>query len=114
MRKITLFVGAWTDLGLEDVQIRLDGRSSILAPHLDFGNRRRGWDFRSPGHGQAPFEEILRELTAIGYRGPLSVEWEDNGTDRLAGARDALAFARRIDYEPSAPSFDRQPKYSEK
>ena len=31
------------------------------------------------------FEEIIRALNDIGYQGPLSVEWEDSGMDRLSG-----------------------------
>ncbi len=92
---------------IKDVQVRLDGRASILSSHLDFGDRRRGWDFRSPGHGQVPFEEIVRELNAIGYDGPISVEWEDNGMDRMEGAVDALRFVQRLNFSPSGIEFDR-------
>lgn len=96
---------------VKDAKVCLDGKSSILASHLEFGDRRRGWDFRSPGHGQVPFEEIVRELNVLGYQGPLSVEWEDNGMDRVAGAVDALAYVRRLNFDKSAISFDDMPKY---
>ncbi|HET9938481.1 MAG TPA: sugar phosphate isomerase/epimerase family protein, partial [Gaiella sp.] len=36
---------------IKDSKRRLDGRSSILGGHLDFGQPGRGWDFVSPGHG---------------------------------------------------------------
>jgi sugar phosphate isomerase/epimerase len=85
---------------------RLDGRRSILGSHLNFGAERRGWDFVSPGHGDVDFEELFRALNRIGYRGPLSIEWEDSGMDREWGAQDALAFVRRADFEPSAIAFD--------
>jgi sugar phosphate isomerase/epimerase len=39
-------------------------------------------DFRSLGHGDVNFPEIIRALNAIGYQGPLSVEWEDVGMER--------------------------------
>ena len=39
--------------------------------------------------------------TAIGYDGPLSIEWEDSGMDREWGAQDALGFVRRTDFSPS-------------
>ncbi len=39
-------------------------------------------------------------LNAIGYRGPISVEWEDAGVDRLAGAAEAVTYLRRFDFEP--------------
>ena len=32
--------------------------------------------------------------TAIGYDGPISVEWEDAGMDRLLGAPEALEYVR--------------------
>ncbi len=91
---------------IKDSKKRLDGRRSILASHLNFGDPRRGWDFVSPGHGDVDFEAMFRALNRIGYRGPLSIEWEDSGMDREWGARDALAFVRRTDFAPSAVAFD--------
>jgi len=91
---------------VKDAKRRLDGRRSILASHLNFGDERRGWDFVSPGHGDVDFEEFVRALNRIGYSGPLSIEWEDSGMDREYGAQDALAFVRRIDFAPSDVAFD--------
>jgi sugar phosphate isomerase/epimerase len=91
---------------VKDSRKFLDGRRSILGSHLPFGDARRGWDFVSPGHGDVDFETLFRTLNRIGYRGPLSVEWEDNGMDREWGAQDALAFVRRTDFAPSAVAFD--------
>ena len=91
---------------IKDAAITLDGKSGILASHIDFGDGRRGWDFRSPGRGQVKFEEIIRALNRIGYNGPLSVEWEDCGMDREFGAKDALAFTRNINFAPSTLQFD--------
>jgi sugar phosphate isomerase/epimerase len=91
---------------VKDSKKRLDGRRSILGSHLDFGDPRRGWDFVSPGHGDVDFEGLFRVLNRIGYDGPLSIEWEDSGMDREWGARDALAFVRRTDFEPSTTAFD--------
>jgi hypothetical protein len=45
-------------------------------------------------------------LNSIGYRGPISVEWEDAGMDRLAGAPEALAYLKHFDLEPPSASFD--------
>lgn len=84
----------------------LNGRSSILGSHLDFGDSRRGWDFRTPGRGGIEFEEIIRTLSRIGYQGPLSVEWEDSGMDRAHGAREAAAFVHKLDFAPSSVAFD--------
>ena len=84
----------------------LDGRTSILGGHLNFGEAGRGWDFVSPGHGDVEFEALFRALNRIGYQGPLSIEWEDSGMDRDWGAPDALAFVRRTDFAPSTVAFD--------
>ncbi len=67
---------------MKDSAVQLNGRSGILSSHLDFGHKDRGWDFRSLGHGDVDFEEIIRALNHINYNGPLSVEWEDSGMDR--------------------------------
>ncbi len=91
---------------MKDAIVTLDGESSILASHLNFGDSRRGWDFRSLGRGGVDFEEIIRALNEIRYQGPLSVEWEDCGMDREHGAQEACAFVREVDFEPSAVAFD--------
>jgi sugar phosphate isomerase/epimerase len=84
----------------------LNGRTSILASHLNFGDRRRGWNFVSPGRGGVHFELIFRALNDIGYTGPLSVEWEDNGMNREQGAPEAAALVKRLDLTPSNVAFD--------
>ena len=91
---------------MKDAIVTLDGRTGILASHLDFGDPRRGWDFRSLGHGGVDFEEIIRALNHAGYQGPLSVEWEDCGMDRDHGAQEACDFVRRTDFAPSQVAFD--------
>lgn len=91
---------------MKDAAVTLDGRTGILGSHLNFGDPRRGWDFRSLGRGGVEFEEIIRALNQIGYQGPLSVEWEDSGMDREHGAREACAFVKELDFEPSARAFD--------
>lgn len=92
---------------IKDSMVRLDGRSGILGSHLQFGDLRRGWNFVSPGHGDVDFEMIIREANAAGYKGPLSVEWEDNGMERVYGAKDALDFVKGIDFDPSNVAFDK-------
>jgi sugar phosphate isomerase/epimerase len=91
---------------MKDAIVKLDGRSGILASHLNFGDPRRGWDFRSLGRGGVNFEEIIRALNHAGYKGPLSVEWEDSGMKRDQGAKEACEFVRRVDFEPSNVAFD--------
>jgi len=83
-----------------------DGTVGVFGGHTNFGDARRHWDFRSPGHGDIRFEDIIVALNDTGYRGPLSVEWEDIRMDRVHGAAEAAAFARRLDFPASAVAFD--------
>ena len=92
---------------VKDAIVHLNGRSGILASHLNFGDARRGWDFRSPGRGGVNFEEIARALNDTGYDGPLSIEWEDSGMDREFGAREACQFSRdTLGFTQSKRAFD--------
>jgi sugar phosphate isomerase/epimerase len=104
------FIRAFPDriyhVHVKDAITTLDGRTGIIASHLNFGDPRRGWDFRSPGRGAVNFEEIIRALNDIGYDGPLSVEWEDSGMEREFGATEASQFVKRLDFQPSGRAFD--------
>jgi sugar phosphate isomerase/epimerase len=80
--------------------------SGVFGGHLPFGDPRRYWEFRSLGRGRVDFERVIRALNDTGYRGPLSVEWEDTGMDREHGAREACAFVRRLDFPPAQAAFD--------
>jgi sugar phosphate isomerase/epimerase len=92
---------------VKDAARTLDGKSGILGSHLNFGDPRRGWDFRSPGRGQVDFDAIARALNDIKYDGPLSVEWEDPGMDREAGAAEAAQFVKiRMGFPPAGRLFD--------
>ena len=91
---------------MKDAIVTLDGESGILASHLNFGDPRRGWDFRSVGRGGVDFEDIIRALNDADYTGPLSVEWEDSGMDREHGAKEALEHVKRLDFTPSQRAFD--------
>jgi sugar phosphate isomerase/epimerase len=85
-----------------------DGTAGVFGGHTTFADPRRYWDFRSPGHGDINFEEIIVALNDVGYQGPLSVEWEDSRMDREHGAAEAAAFVKRIDFKPSNIAFDAQ------
>jgi sugar phosphate isomerase/epimerase len=104
------FIKAFPDriyhVHMKDAAVTLDGESSILASHLNFGTPGRGWDFRSLGRGQIKFEEIIRSLNVINYAGPLSVEWEDAMMDREHGAPEAAAFVKKLDFPKSDRVFD--------
>jgi sugar phosphate isomerase/epimerase len=85
-----------------------DGTVGVFGGHVSFADARRHWDFRSLGHGDINFEEIIVALNDIQYQGPLSVEWEDSRMDREHGAKEACEFVRKIDFKPSAIAFDAQ------
>ncbi len=91
---------------MKDVAVTLNGRTGLLGSHIDFGDLKRGWNFRSLGHGDVDFEAIIRILNAYNYQGPLSVEWEDSGMERVFGATEAAAFVRRVDFAASDVKFD--------
>ena len=78
----------------------------VFGGHMEFGDNRRYWNFRSLGRGKINFENIIRALNDIKYAGPLSVEWEDSGMDREQGATEACAFVKKVDFAPSGFAFD--------
>ena len=83
-----------------------DGFVGVFGGHTDFTDPRRFWDFRSLGHGDINFEEIIVALNDVNYTGPLSVEWEDIRMDREHGAAESCAFLRKLDFARSAIAFD--------
>ena len=91
---------------IKDAVVNLNGRNGILGSHITFGDPRRGWNFVSPGHGDVDFDKIIRVLNVKGYEGPLSIEWEDSGMDRIFGGTEACAFTKKINFSPSDIAFD--------
>lgn len=92
---------------MKDVALQLDGENGILGSHLEFGDYRRGWEFRSLGRGDVDFEEIIRALNDINYEGPLSVEWEDARMDRWFGAAESLEYVKKVAFPKDyGPAFD--------
>ena len=83
-----------------------DGSVGVFGGHTDFTDARRFWDFRSLGHGDIKFEDIIVALNDIAYAGPLSIEWEDGRMDRVHGGTEAAAFTRKVDFKPNALAFD--------
>ncbi|TDE95961.1 sugar phosphate isomerase/epimerase [Occultella glacieicola] len=91
----------------KDTKLRMtNGRNGRLSSHLPWADPRRGWDFVSTGHGDVPWEDAFRALNHIGYDGPISVEWEDAGMDRLVGAPEALEFVKRFAFDAPEAAFD--------
>jgi len=83
-----------------------DGTVGVFGGHTEFADPRRYWDFRSIGHGDINFEEIIVALNDIGYQGPLSIEWEDSRMDREHGAKEACEYIKKADFKPSKVAFD--------
>lgn len=83
-----------------------DGTVGVFGGHTEFADPRRYWDFRSIGHGDINFEEIIVALNDVGYWGPLSIEWEDSRMDREHGAREACEYIKKADFKPSGVAFD--------
>ncbi len=83
-----------------------NGRNGRLGSHLPWGDPRRGWDFVSTGRGDVPWEACFRVLNAVGYDGPISIEWEDAGMDRLRGAPESLRYVREQLFDPPDAAFD--------
>ena len=52
------------------------------------------------------WESSFRALRTIGYQGPISVEWEDAGMDRLHGAAEAVGFIKSLLWKSPDKSFD--------
>ena len=42
----------------------------------------------------------------MGYKGPLSVEWEDSGMERVHGATESFEVVRRMNFDKSDVAFD--------
>jgi sugar phosphate isomerase/epimerase len=82
------------------------GDVGVFGGHCNFGDHRRYWDFRSIGHGDICFEDIIVALNDISYTGPLSIEWEDVRMDRIHGATESCRNVRSYDFAPSGVAFD--------
>lgn len=104
---ITDFADRIYHVDCKDTRLRPhNGRSGVLGSHLAWGDQRRGWDFVSTGRGDVPWDDSFRALRAIGYSGPISIEWEDAGMDRLHGAAEAVEFVRSLLWKMPGASFD--------
>ena len=90
---------------MKDAALQLDGKSGILASHLNFGHQNRGWTSAPSDHGGVDFEEIIRALNHIGYHGPLSIGVGRQRHGARSRRRGSCAFTKDVDFAPSdAPS----------
>jgi sugar phosphate isomerase/epimerase len=83
-------------------------RGGRLGGHRAMGHWTNGWKFVTAGtmRDANSLEEIFIELNRVGYDGAVSIEWEDNDADQLAGAKAALANCRKADLPPSGMRHD--------
>jgi sugar phosphate isomerase/epimerase len=83
-------------------------RGGRLGGHRPMGHWTNGWKFVTAGtmRDANSLEEIFIELNRVGYDGAVSIEWEDNDADQLAGAKAALANCRKADMPPSGMRHD--------
>ena len=83
-------------------------RAGRLGGHRPMGHWTNGWNFVTAGTARDAnsLEDIFIELNRVGFDGAVSIEWEDNDADQLAGAKAALANARRADLPPSGMKHD--------
>ena len=80
------------------------GDVGVFGGHTNFGDHRRYWDFRSIGHGDIHFEDIIVALNESRTRGPLSIEWEDVRMDRAMARRNPVeTCARTISHPAELP-----------
>ena len=80
-------------------------RDPVVAPGLRRSAPRLGFRLAGPRRREVR-DPIIRALNRVGYKGPLSIEWEDSGMDRERGAPEALAMVRRQDFAASSVAFD--------
>jgi sugar phosphate isomerase/epimerase len=87
-------------------------RNGLLGGHRPMGDRHNGWNFVTAGtqRDATNTEALLVELNRAGYSGGVSIEWEDNDVDQMAGAKAALTNVHRADQAPSAMRHDEQLK----
>ena len=68
-----------------------DGTVGVFGGHVSFGHPSRYWDFRSLGHGDINFEEIIVALNDVGYRGrSVSVGGQPHGSRAWRGGANAF------------------------
>jgi sugar phosphate isomerase/epimerase len=83
-------------------------RAGRLGGHRPMGHWANGWNFVTAGTSRDAnsLEEIFIELNRVGFDGAVSIEWEDNDANQLAGAKAALANCLKADLPPSGMRHD--------
>ena len=81
-------------------------RNGILGSHITFAISAGAGTSSPPATVTSDFDNIIRVLNQIGYDGPLSIEWEDSGMERVFGGTEACEFTKQINFSPSDVAFD--------
>ena len=104
---IDIFADRIFNVHVKDVEIQdKQTQAGTFGGYLELGDYRRKWNFCTPGRGKVNFENIIRSLNRNNYLGPLSVEWEDAGMDRIHGSKEAFHFIKNKDFKSSDNAFD--------
>jgi len=90
-------------------------RNGLLGGHQDMGDPYNGWNFVTAGSDRdsVPEDELLTELRRVGYRGAVSIEWEDNDAHQLQGAMLARERIGDMNVFPSGMRHDEALKAKE-
>lgn len=83
-------------------------RGGRLGGHRDMGHPTNGWQFVTAGTARDAncLEEFFITLDEAGFDGAVSIEWEDNKAQQLAGAKAALVNCQRANLPPSRMAHD--------
>ena len=89
---------------IKDVAMTLNGRTGVLNAYQPYGDPRRGWQSRSPGHGGMDWESIFRGLNEIRYEGRSpsngrTPAWNASSAPRKRAFVSALDFPARSSNE---------------
>lgn len=75
---------------VKDAEFVRSARTGVYGGYLDW--TERAGRFRSPGDGQVDFKGVFSRLTAHGFDGWATLEWECCLKNRYDGAREGAAF----------------------
>jgi sugar phosphate isomerase/epimerase len=89
---------------VKDAEFRSSARTGVYGGYN--GWTARAGRFRSPGDGQIDFRQIFSRLTARGFSGWATLEWECCFKNRYDGAREGQAFISSLIIDVTNDAFD--------
>ena len=90
------------------VELKLDRERHPIAS-VFAGLKAAGIEIADVSTREPDLEDIFVELNRVGFDGAVSIEWEDNDADQLAGAKAALANCRKADLPPVTDAWPDAP-----